>query len=147
MSIKLNFNFYGKNVEAIPRIVLYRVTDFMGEKITIPGIQLYEETEEGLEPFALITKSFGEFIGMKNCAYVDLNNCPFAAKFLELGYAKDTSLTKHSGFCEYPLWQFDENEEFLQEIGGEEYEKYSHQYDEYMESQFGLQEDDMEQSM
>ena len=48
----------------------------------VPAVQLENlSTEKGLEAFALITKSFGEFIGMKNCAFMDLNNCPFANKF------------------------------------------------------------------
>ena len=146
MSMKIILNdFYGRDITVIPKVVLYSVTDFTGEEMTIPGIHLDEETEDGLEPFALITRSFGEFIGAKNCAYIDINNCPFAAKFLELGYAKETQFSKRSGFCEYPLWQFNEN--FLKEIGGEEYEKYSRQYDEYMQKQFGSFEESIEQSM
>ncbi len=151
MSMKITFdNFFGTEVTVVPEVVLYRVEDYMGEEMVIPGIRLNEETEEGLEPFAVITKSFGEFIGVKNCAYMDLNNCPYATKLLELGYAQDTGFTKHSGFCEYPLWQFDEN--FLKEIGGEVYEQYSREYDEYMEEPYDFDQEEaegetMEQSM
>lgn len=87
--------------------------------------------EEGV---AILTKSFGEFIGLKNSAYVDINNCPFAPQLLNRGFAKDTGLYKESGFCSYPLWTFDET--VLKETGGEKYERYARAYDEYMESSF-----------
>ena len=82
----------------------------------------------------ILTKSFGEFIGLKNSAYVDINNCPFAPQLLNRGFAKDTGLYKESGFCSYPLWTFDET--VLKETGGEKYERYARAYDEYMESSF-----------
>lgn len=86
------------------------------------------------EQFAILTKSFGEFLGLKNSAYVDINNCPFAPQLLNRGFAKDTGLYKESGFCSYPLWTFDET--VLKETGGEKYERYARAYDEYMESSF-----------
>ena len=86
------------------------------------------------EQFAILTKSFGEFIGLKNSAYVDINNCPFAPQLLNRGFANDTGLYKESGFCSYPLWTFDET--VLKESGGEKYERYARAYDEYMESSF-----------
>ncbi|MGN0509594.1 MAG: DUF3849 domain-containing protein, partial [Ruminococcus sp.] len=46
------------------------------------AIQLWDETGE---PYARLTTSFGEFIGQKNCAYVDVNNCPFADQLLKQG--------------------------------------------------------------
>ena len=48
----------------------------------------------------------------------------------EQGVAQDTGLSKNSGFCQYPLWQF--NEDFLREIGGANYEEYVRQFDAYM---------------
>ncbi len=132
-------NHFGRSVEVSPQLVFYEVNDYMGRKMNIPGIELVQVTDEDEEPFEdRITKSFGEFIGVKNCAYIDLNNCPYATELLELGIAKDTGLTKHSGFCEYPLWYFDEA--FLKEIGGEEYEMYSKQFDRYMGIDDGEQE-------
>ncbi len=125
-------DFLGNTVEVIPRMFLYAVKEFLGNDMTIPGIQLYSRTENGEEPYATLTKSFGEFIGAKNTAYIDTNNCPFAVQLLEQGFAKDTGFTKTSGRCTYPLWAFEEN--FLKEIGGAEYERYSRSYDEYMKS-------------
>ncbi len=120
----------GRNVEVNVRFFRYDVNDFTGKKMTIPGIMLMETGEYGEEPYATLTKSFGEFIPLKNCAYIDTNNCSFAEQLLEQGIAIDTGLAMHSGYCEYPLWKFDEL--FLKEIGGVEYEEYSREYDGYM---------------
>lgn len=133
-------NFYGTEHEVTPNFVLYNVSDFMGKKLTIPGIQLFDESQDDFTPFATITKSFGEFIGFKNAAYIDTNNCPFAEQMLrDSGIAQPTGLTMHSGFCEYPLWVFDEA--FLRAIGGDLYQAYSDEYDKYMES-FCTEEDE-----
>lgn len=123
-------DFLGQEKEVIPKLFLYEVSDFMGRKMTIPGIQLYTREDGLLMPYATLTKSFGEFIGAKNCAYIDTNNYSFAPQLLTMGFVKDTGFTKKSGFCTYPLWSFDEN--FLREIGGDEYGRYSREFDEYM---------------
>lgn len=123
-------NFFGKEIEVIPKLFLYQVSDFMGKRMTIPGIQLYTMDDGEPMPFATLTKSFGEFIGLKNSAYIDTNNYSFAPQLLSLGVAKETGLTKKSGFCSYPLWVFEE--EFLKEIGGADYERYSREFDDYM---------------
>ena len=100
--------------------------------------QVYQTADaknyEAYIPTEKNTKSFEEFIGLKNSAYVDINNCPFAPQLLNRGFAKDTGLYKESGFCYYPLWTFDET--VLKETGGEKYERYARAYDEYMESSF-----------
>ncbi len=133
--------YFHENVEVQAKLFRYGVKDIMGHDRSIIGIQLYEKTEDGFEPYATLTKSFGEFIGVKNCAYIDLNNCPFAVALLEQGVAQDTGFTKNSGFCSYPLWHF--NEDYLKEIGGEEYEKYERDYNEAI---FGTELDDSEDS-
>ena len=119
-----------------PRVELYTVYDFMGKEL--PGLAIVLDMPiqgaDEKEQFAILTKSFGEFIGLKNSAYVDINNCPFAPQLLNRGFAKDTGLYKESGFCSYPLWTFDET--VLKETGGEKYERYARAYDEYMESSF-----------
>ena len=69
---------------------------------------------------------------MKNSAYIDTNNCRFAQQLLNQGFAEDTGLRKSSGFCEYPLWAF--KQEFLEEIGGENYAEYSQCHDAYMKA-------------
>lgn len=123
-------DYFGKPVSLTPRVGLYEVYDFMGKEM--PGLAiLLDETESG-EPYAVLTVSFGEFISVKNSAYIDTNNCRFADQLLDQGIAELTSFTKQSGFCTYPLWVF--KEEFLQEIGGESYQKYSQAYDDYFDS-------------
>ena len=133
-------DFLGQEQEVIPKLFLYEVRDFMGKKMTIPGIQLYNREDGMLMPYATLTKSFGEFIGAKNCAYIDTNNYSFAPQLLAMGFAKDTGLTKESGRCTYPLWVFEES--FLKEIGGEKYERYSREYDAYMRSFEGDEDDE-----
>ena len=117
-------------VELHPKLDLIEVKDFMGE--THHNLYIgFDYYEDGAKlPYADFTVSFGEYIGMKNCAYVDTNNCRFADAILKTGIATDTNLTKQSGFWEYPLWIF--KPEFLSDIGKEKYEIYSKEYDKYM---------------
>lgn len=124
-------------VEVTPKVQLYSVLDFMGKNLHGIAVALdFINPQSGmLEPFALITKSFGDYIGMKNCAYIDTNNCPFVEQLLEYGFARNTGFTKRSGFCEYPLWEF--KEEFLKEHGAENYTLYRNEYDRYMKETFG----------
>ena len=133
-------DFLGQKVTLHPRLELYTVHDFMGQEL--PGIAIamdFTDPETGrLEQYAILTKSFGEFIRLKNSAYIDTNNCYFAQQLLEQGMAKDTGFYKESGYCTYPLWQFEET--FLQKIGREHYETYAQQYDAYMQAAFAPEE-------
>ena len=125
-------NRFGDAVTVCPRVELYSVKDFMGEEM--PGLavvldEVIDASMMEIEQHAVLTVSFGEFIGEKNAAYIDTKNCRFAALFLEAGIARDTGLTKSSGFCEYPLWVFDEGEH-----SNGAYEVYEQEYDAYMET-------------
>lgn len=82
-------DFLGQEKEVIPKLFLYEVSDFMGRKMTIPGIQLYTREDGLLMPYATLTKSFGEFIGAKNCAYIDTNNYSFAPQLLTIHLRED----------------------------------------------------------
>ena len=128
-----------REVEVTPKVQLYPVKDFMGKDLHSLAINLeWLNPESGmLEPFAMLTVSFGEFIGAKNCTYIDTNNCPFAEQLLECGIARNTGFTKESGFCKYPLWEF--KEDFLKEHGAENYKYYSEEYDKYMKDNFGYE--------
>ena len=128
-------DFFDNEIEVIPKLFLYSVKDFMGKEMPGLGIQLYIEEDGSHEPYATLTVSFGEFIGMKNTAYIDVNNCNFAHQFLIDGIASDSCFTKHSGYCIYPLWIF--TEEFLRDIGEETYKCYSEAYDNYMGTEEG----------
>lgn len=133
----------GTLVELTPEVVLYNSLDYMGKPQFNLGIRLYCKDAGGLEPYANFTVNFHEFIGMKNCAYIDTNNCPFANEILKTGIARDTGLIKQSGYCTYPLQEFDKK--FLEQIGGETYQLYSDKYDENMEKAFA-DDDDMDES-
>ena len=124
-------DFLGTSVTLRPKVELYTVYDFMGRNLPGLALELYEvDGESGaLVPYATLTKCFGEFIGIPNSAYIDTNNCPFADQLLKQGIAEQTGFTKESGFCTYPLWVF--KEEFLQKIGGENYQEYARVYKEY----------------
>ena len=123
---------FGNRVKLQPRIELYGVTDSFGNKLPGLGVMLDEvgASTAYTRPYAALTVSFGEFIGIKDSAYIDVNNCDFANQLLEQGIAENTGFSKASGFCHYPLWHFTEN--FLREHGPENYEKYSAAYDRYM---------------
>ena len=125
-------DFLGKEVTLRPRLELYSVKDIMGTERPGLSVVLDEvgDTPADLEQYAVLTVSFGEFIGIKNSAYIDTNNCPFANQLLEQGIAENTGLTKTGGFCQYPLWVF--KEDFLRGIGSENYEKYAQAYEQAM---------------
>jgi hypothetical protein len=130
---KMKYNikdFYDNEVTVQPRLELYSVRDFMGKEMPGLAIILEDITDESApQEFCMLTVSFGEFIGMKNCAYIDTNNCDFADQLIEQGMATPTGFTKRSGFCEYPLWAFDEQS--LMEMGAENYAKYTTAYEQY----------------
>ena len=140
MVFEISEYYTGGKIRLKPRVELYDTRDYMGKQM--PGLTIVldevDQKENVTEQYAVLTVSFGEFLSVKNCAYIDANNCPFAPQLLAEGIAQDTGHSKISGFCEYPLWVFKEN--FLKEIGGDKYERYSEQFDAYMRT--NVQEDD-----
>ena len=121
----------GNQIVLEPTLALYSVRDFTGKEMPGLAIDLIDITNKD-DPveYHSLTVSFGEFIGMKNCAYIDANNCDFADQLLKQGMATKTQFTKKSGFCEYPLWLFEEKD--LREMGEAAYETYCSEYDKYM---------------
>ena len=62
--------------------------------------------EEG--PIARITVCLDDKNIAEDEAYVDTNNCPWAADFIEdNGLGKNTGKIRLSGYCIYPLFKFD----------------------------------------
>ena len=60
-------------------------------------------------PIARLTVNLGDKLE-KNMAYLDTNNCGWARKFVEeYGLGRDTGIVKSSGWCTYPLYEFDMN--------------------------------------
>lgn len=93
------------------------------------------------EPYGTMTVNLSnmisgecEMIGIKNAAYIDTNNFPWAETFLKRGIAVDTGFTKQSGFCEYPLYQFDEGWLKLLKplVADRNYDLYEKKYNEAM---------------
>lgn len=78
---------------------LYTVYDFMGKEL--PGLAIVLDMPiqgaDEKEQFAILTKSFEEFIGLKNSAYVDINNCPFAPRCSIVDLLKILGSTKKVG--------------------------------------------------
>lgn len=122
--------FNDKEFNIKPRLGLMKVTDFMGKKMHNISLSFTYEDDGCEQPFANFTLNFGEFIGMKNSAYIDTNNCWFSDEILQAGIAEDTGLYKLSGMCKYPLWQF--KEEFLKSVNEDMYLRYSDEHDRYM---------------
>ena len=67
----------GDRVSLEPRVELYSVRDFMGEELPGLAIVLDEvgSTPDEAEEYAVLTVSFGNFLSLKNGAYIDTNNC------------------------------------------------------------------------
>ena len=69
------------------------------------AIQLIDVEE--YEPFASLTVNINEKGADKETAYVDVNNCPWATKFIEDNELGEfTGKYGRSGFCVYPLFKF-----------------------------------------
>lgn len=126
-----------QTVELKMNLGLYSVHDFMGQELPGLGITLanLHPTDDMPADFGVLTVSFGEFISLKNAFYVDTNNCPFYQQLLTEDVAKPTGLTKHSEFCEYPLYIF--TPEFIEKlkatagINAHHYEEYEKAVDNY----------------
>lgn len=139
-------DIFGDKVVLEPELRLYTVQDFMGAQMSNLAIQLYSHDQEGFrEPYSSLTVNFGEFLGVRDCAYIDTNNNYFAKQLLEMGFCQDTGFTKQSGWCTYPLWKFDRN--FLKEIDVHGlYATYEKKFEEYMaeDAQASLEDREME---
>lgn len=58
-------------------------------------------------PFATLTVNLESKLPA-NYAFVDTNNCPWAEQFIrEHKLGKPTGMVGYSGYCTYPLYEFD----------------------------------------
>lgn len=81
-------DFPGRELTVQPRLALYSVRDFTGKEM--PGLSITPiDVTDVNDPtdYCDLTVSFGEFIGIKNSAYIDTNNCDFADQLLAQGIA------------------------------------------------------------
>lgn len=72
------------------------------------AISLQTEANGYLEDFATITVNFKDELLSPNQAYLDINNVPRIDQFIEKNsLGKPAGREKCSGFCSYPLYEFD----------------------------------------
>ena len=91
-----NVNAYGNNYE----IVLFKGMYSYGDNLAVVAEEL-----DGM-PFATLSVNLDDNLH-KNFAYIDTNNCPWATEFLETNkIAVPTGKVSKSGFCIYPLYEF-----------------------------------------
>jgi hypothetical protein len=117
---------------------------FYGEDYELLGVYSHYANNETLavvlvdkdtfEPFADITVNLSNSLATKTLAYVDTNNNEWAEKFLTdnkiakpVGeYGFNGRIFGSSGFCVYPLYEFDltklMSEEEFEKLGGNENE-------------------------
>lgn len=145
MSNKVEFeaNLLDKKTIIIPELELYIADDILTNKTRYNiAIQLYSRSEEGLNPLSVLTTNLGEFVSVKNAAYIDTNNngANVIDWLIKNGFGQATQFTKHSGFCEYPLFVF--NEELLKKIDyNNNYEKYEKLFIDYYKTFDGIDEE------
>lgn len=130
--MKFDIEFSGNKYTVRPELVLYNSKDCYGTPAFNLGLRLL--TDNGV--FATLTTNFGDFIGIKNTAYVDTNNCPnIIEQLVEMGYAHYAECSRHSGYCTYPLYFF--SPDFLKECGAETYQLYLDCYKRLVEDKLG----------
>lgn len=62
-------------------------------------------------PFATLTVNLENFLQGKDSAFVDTNNCPWAEQFIQdNGLGEPLGVYGESGWCTYPLYQFNLDE-------------------------------------
>ena len=89
---------YGKTYE------VYLVTGNYANNDSL-AIQLFEKDGS---PFATITVNLDNALQNDEYAFLDTNNCPWAEDFvIKNGLGEFTGFLGASGFCSYPLYQFD----------------------------------------
>lgn len=126
-------DIFGNNLKVYPKLQLYAHKDFQGKKL--PGIALSLYSCEDNTPYSDLTVSFGNFISVKNAAYIDTNNNQFAEELLNsYNIAEKTQYSISSGYCSYPLYIF--KTDFLRSCGAEQYELYCREFDKYNGEKF-----------
>ena len=87
----------------------YLIADSYRNNGTLAVIVMEVMPDGTEEEFDVITVNIMEsdFLDGDNLAYIDTNNCSWAEKLLKQHkFAKDTGCWGHSGWCSYPLYEF-----------------------------------------
>lgn len=104
-----------KKTEAFPITISYGFGDATQHQLTLVATTYRNNNslaviayDENGDEFDTITVNLPLSEATENTAYIDTNNCPWATKFLKANrIAKPTGEMGYSGFCSYPLYEFD----------------------------------------
>ena len=79
------------------------------ERIINDRIASYEKgRDEDIGELTSVVEEIADRLVEENKAYVDTNNCPWAEDFIEKnGLGKFLGIYGNSGYCTYPLYEFD----------------------------------------
>ena len=125
MLFEISEYYTGGKIRLKPRVELYDTRDYMGKQM--PGLAIVldevDQKENVTEQYAVLTVSFGDFLALKNCAFIDTNGDPdFPVWLIRNGLAIPTGVLQRSGFCEYPAYRF--RADRLQELDPDGYASY-----------------------
>ena len=125
MLFEISEYYTGGKIRLKPRVELYDTRDYMGKQM--PGLAIVldevDQKENVTEQYAVLTVSFGDFLALKNCAFIDTNGDPdFPVWLIRNGLAIPTGVLQRSGFCEYPEYRF--RADRLQELDPNGYASY-----------------------
>lgn len=71
------------------------------------ALQLYENSEYGMEPYDMMTVNLPDQTCAPDCAFINTDHLPVAPKMIaQYGLGEPTGRTAVSGFCEYPEYRF-----------------------------------------
>ena len=109
--VEINFNFYNEEYRA-----RFCKSEYANNGSLYVGVVTWNEEDEYWEDWGDLTVNLPGMCPEDNEAFLDTNNCaPEIIKELEKkGYIKDTGITRNSGFCTYPLYEF--AKEFLESM-------------------------------
>lgn len=118
--------------------VYFEIGDYEAEPTTM-AITLF--TDDG-EEYGTLTVNLGEHEEIEaNQAFIDVNNMPEAIELLSSiegvkpVIRNGVTVTARSGFCEYPLYEFDE--ELLRQLDNEGYERHLVNYSDSQQVEHG----------
>ena len=77
MVFEISEYYTGGKIRLKPRVELYDTRDYMGKQM--PGLAIVldevDQKENVTEQYAVLTVSFGDFLTLKNCAFIARRSC------------------------------------------------------------------------
>lgn len=114
-TIEIEFGFLGGTYKA-----RFWKSNYANNGSLYVGVLTWEEEDEYWEPWGDLTVNLPGMFPAENEAFLDTNNCaPEIIRALEkANLIKNTGITRCSGFCVYPLYEF--TSEFIEGMVEEE---------------------------